>query len=299
MQEGEIIQDWHMPMLNNQVRNVAFYRAISERVKPGDLVLDIGTGTGLLSMMAARLGAGHVYTCEVNPVMYRKALEIIKLNGLSDRITVFNKLSFDLTSQEIPRCDVLVTETIADDVFGENILKIVTDAQQRLLKPQAKIIPETVRVYLALVESRYFMERLWVFPDNTCGFDLSPINEYQGIFLYVTPKDVPYYKNLAEPIVVFDADLTQPYVTQKQTLVEMTQTGNCHGMVVWGEYRLSDGDGTGNYLNTGPHSPQTSWNQMFYAFNNTGDGIPVRAKQLATINFDLNAEYTYSFNTIS
>ena len=140
--EGTTIQDWHILMLNNQVRNVAFYRAIAETIQPGDLVLDIGTGTGLLSMMAVRLGAGHVYTCEVNPVLSKKALEIIDLNGFSDRITVFNQLSFDLSSQEIPPCDVLVTETIADDVFGENILKIFEYAQKRLLKPQAKIIPQ-------------------------------------------------------------------------------------------------------------------------------------------------------------
>lgn len=293
--EGTTIQDWHILMLNNQVRNVAFYRAIAETIQPGDLVLDIGTGTGLLSMMAVRLGAGHVYTCEVNPVLSKKALEIIDLNGFSDRITVFNQLSFDLSSQEIPPCDVLVTETIADDVFGENILKIVEDAQKRLLKPQAKIIPQTVRVYLALVESRHFMEKLWVFPDNTCGFDLSPINEHQGTWLYITPKDIPYYQMLSEPIAVFDADLTQSFPSQKKTLVELKHPGTCHGMLIWGEYQLSKD----NYLNTGPNSPQTSWNQMFYAFTNAGAGIPVREKQLATINFNLVEEYPFAFQLIS
>jgi len=293
--EGTIIQDWHILMLNNQVRNVAFYRAIADTIQPGDLVLDIGTGTGLLSMMAARLGAGHVYTCEFNPVLYQKALEIIHLNGFSNQITVFNKLSFDLTPQDIPSCEVLVTETIADDVFGENILKIVDDAQKRLLKPQAKIIPQTVRVYLALVESRHWMEKLWVFPDNTCGFDLSPINEHQGTWLYVTPKDRPYYQMLSEPIAVFDADLAQPYPSQKKTLVELKHPGTCHGMLIWGEYRLSEG----NYLNTGPNSPQTSWNQMFYAFANAGAGIPVQEKQLATITFNLLEEYPFAFQLIS
>lgn len=293
--EGTTIQDWHILMLNNQVRNVAFYRAIADTVQSGDLVLDIGTGTGLLSMMAARLGAGHVYTCEVSPVLYQKALEIIHLNGFSDRITVFNKLSFDLTSQDIPACDVLVTETIADDVFGENILKVVSDAQKRFLKPQARIIPQTVRVYLALVESRYFMEKLRVFPDNTCGFDLSPINEHQGTWLYVTPKDIPYYQMLSEPIAVFDADLTRPYSTQKKTLIELKHPGTCHGMLIWGEYQLSNG----NYLNTGPHSPQTSWNQMFYAFANAGAGIPVWEKQLATIQFNLEENYPFAFQLVS
>jgi predicted RNA methylase len=293
--EGTTIQDWHILMLNNQVRNVAFYRAIADTVQPGDLVLDIGTGTGLLSMMAAKMGAGHVYTCEVNPVLYQKALEIIHLNGFSDRITVFNKLSFDLTSQDIPACDVLVTETIADDVFGENILKVVSDAQKRFLKPQAKIIPQIARVYLALVESRYFMEKLRVFPDNTCGFDLSPINEHQGTWLYVTPKDIPYYQMLSEPIAVFDVDLTQSYSHQKKTLIELKHPGTCHGMLIWGEYQLSKG----NYLNTGPHSPQTSWNQMFYAFANAGAGIPVQTKQLAMINFNLEEEYPFAFQLIS
>ena len=295
MTEGLTIQDWHILMLNNQVRNVAFYRAIVDTIKPGDIVLDIGTGTGLLSMMAARFEAGHVYTCEVSPSLYQKALEIISLNGLSDRITVFNKISFNLTSADIPPCDVLITETIADDVFGEDILTVVDDAQKRLLKPNAKIIPQSLRVYVAVVESQHFMEKLWVFPENTCGFDLSPINECQGNWLYVTPKDVPYYQALSDPIVIFDVDFRQPYPTQKQTLVEIKNTGTCHGLVVWGEYQLSNG----NSLNTGPSSPQTSWNQMFYAFTNAGAGIPAQKKQLGVISFHLGDQYPYSFRLIS
>jgi type II protein arginine methyltransferase len=289
------IQEWHLLMLNNQVRNVAFYRALLAKVKPGDLVLDVGTGTGLLSMMAARVGADHVYTCEVNSLMYKKALEIIDRNGLSDRITVFNKLSFDLTSQDLPLCDVLVTETIADDVFGENILKVVSDAQHRLLKPQARIIPQTARVYLALIESQHLMEKLWVFPENTCGFDLSPFNEYQGTWLYVTPKDIPYYQMLSEPIAVFDVDFTQPYAQEKETLVELKHSGTCHGFLIWGEYQLSDG----NYLSTGPTSPQTSWHQMFYSFANAGVGILVKEKQLAIISFKVEEDYPYGFRLIS
>ncbi len=287
--QNELIQDWHILMLNNYVRNVAFYKAIAANLKPGDLVLDIGTGTGILSMMAAKLGAAHVYTCEVNPNLYSKALEIIELNGYKSQITVFNQSSFDLKS--IPTCDLLVTETIADDIFGENILKIVQDAQHRLLKPNAKIIPSQIKVYVTLIESRFFMEKLQVFSDNTCGFDLSPVNAYGRNSLFVTKHDLPHYKLLCNPTKVIEMNLLEPYPTQQQTLVDITATGTAHGFLVWGAYQLSEG----NELETGPWSAQTSWNQMFYAFSNQVEGIPVKAKQLGLIKFNLSEKYTYFF----
>ena len=78
---------WHFPMLGDKLRNRAYSAAIASKVKPGDVVLDIGCGAGLTAMLAARAGAKHVYTCEQQPLIAQAESRVIEENGLADRIT--------------------------------------------------------------------------------------------------------------------------------------------------------------------------------------------------------------------
>ena len=99
-----VIPPWHAAMLNDKRRNDLFDKAIRRAIHPGSHVLDIGTGTGLLAMMAARAGAEHVTACESVGVLAEKARDIVALNGLSDKITVIHKHSRDLVlGEDLPR----------------------------------------------------------------------------------------------------------------------------------------------------------------------------------------------------
>ena len=114
LQLSSIAPAWHIPMVNDEERNQAYDGALRRAVKPGDLVLEIGTGSGLVAMMAARAGAEKVVTCEVLPLMADVAREIIEKNGLSERITVLTRKSTQLqVGADLPdRADVFVSELI-------------------------------------------------------------------------------------------------------------------------------------------------------------------------------------------
>lgn len=133
----------HISMLNDRVRTEAFLAAIRATVRPGDVVVDIGTGTGVLAVAAALAGARRVYAIEAG-AMARVAREVVKSNGVADRVTVIEGWSHSVTLPE--RADVLVSETIANAAFEENIIGIVRDATDRLLKPEARIVPREVRL---------------------------------------------------------------------------------------------------------------------------------------------------------
>lgn len=136
----------HVAMLGDQRRTHAFIDAIGVLVRPDDVVLDIGTGTGILALAAARAGARHVYAVEASS-MAELAREVVRDNGYGDRITVISGWS---TSIELPeRASLLVTETIGNDAFEERIVSIVADAKKRLLLPDARIVPRVLRVLAA------------------------------------------------------------------------------------------------------------------------------------------------------
>ena len=109
-----MIPRWHFSMLNDKGRNEAYDRALRTLVKPGDLVLDIGAGSGLLAMMAVRAGAGHVVSCEMIKPLADKAVEIVARNGMSQQITVVAKKSTQLlVGGDLPeRADLLVAEIL-------------------------------------------------------------------------------------------------------------------------------------------------------------------------------------------
>ena len=85
------VPDWHIPMMNEDFRNNAYQKAIKSAVQDRDVVLDIGTGAGLLSMIAADCGAKEVISCEVSPTISKIADKIIQKNGFADKIKLINK----------------------------------------------------------------------------------------------------------------------------------------------------------------------------------------------------------------
>ena len=140
------IPHWHFPMMNDQTRNRAYRQAIERAVRvlpPDALVLDIGAGSGLLSMISAMAGAKQVVACERDSGIARSARDIIERNGLSERITVIEKDSRELTvGEDLPRhAGLLVTETFGSLLIDEAALPAIVHARARLLKPGAKVIP--------------------------------------------------------------------------------------------------------------------------------------------------------------
>ncbi|MBW3571806.1 MAG: 50S ribosomal protein L11 methyltransferase [Gemmatimonadetes bacterium] len=134
----------HTRMLNDQPRTQRFLSAIEQVVRPGDVVVDLGTGTGILAMAAARAGARKVYAIEAGPVG-AVAQKLFAANGLADRIQLVAGYSTEIDLPE--RADVLVTETFGNSPLSEEVLEIVVDARRRLLKPDARVVPGSVRVF--------------------------------------------------------------------------------------------------------------------------------------------------------
>ncbi len=134
----------HVKMLNDRLRTAGFLKAINSVVRAGDIVVDIGTGTGVLAVAAARAGARHVYAIESTGIA-KIAKEVFAANGLAERITLVEGRS---TSVNLPeKADVMISETVGNHPFGEGILETVADATKRLLKPGARMIPAAVEFF--------------------------------------------------------------------------------------------------------------------------------------------------------
>src|SRR5262249_15703150 len=91
-----LVPGYHVPMMNDAHRKAAWDRALRAAIRPGMHVFEIGTGGGMLAMMAARAGAAHVTTCESHPVAAMLARELIAHNGFADRVTVLTARSQDV-----------------------------------------------------------------------------------------------------------------------------------------------------------------------------------------------------------
>ena len=89
---SQVVPLWHVPMMNEHERNEAFHQGL-QSAAPGKTVFEIGTGSGLVAMMAARSGARHVFTCEAVPLVADTAARIVARNGYADRVTVLSKPS--------------------------------------------------------------------------------------------------------------------------------------------------------------------------------------------------------------
>ncbi|MFE9423867.1 methyltransferase domain-containing protein [Kitasatospora sp. NPDC006697] len=150
---SEQLLDWsdefHDLMLGDQLRMNAYRAAVTEAVRPGDTVLDLGTGTGILARWALEAGAARVYGIDLNKSILDSAVQRLTAAGLGERFVPLHGLSFDL---ELPgRVDLVISEILGNLADNENAPAILGDARQRFLRPGGSMLPSRVESYLVPV----------------------------------------------------------------------------------------------------------------------------------------------------
>jgi len=260
---------WHAAMLNDTGRNEAFDRAIRRAVRPGMHVLDIGAGTGLLAMMAARAGATHVTACESVEMLAESAYNIIIINGLKNKVNVIHKHSTALapgTDMDRP-ADLLVAEIVDCGLLSEGVLETIADARSRLLAPGASIIPRAATVFAMPVESAALESEQRV--STVAGFDLSPVNailprSYRQIDLHRYA-----WRPLAAPVELFRFDFATatPAADDREIRLVPMADGTAHAVVAWFRLELDDEIS----IASGPFDPPTHWRQAVFPLANPVD----------------------------
>lgn len=169
------VPQWHFGLVRDTIRNDAYEAALRRAIRPGMRVLDIGSGTGLLAMMAARAGAEHVYSCEMNPAVADAAREIVAANGYADRVSILpvHSGSLDADRDLGGKVDIIVSEIVSNDMLAECVLDVMEDVVPRLLKPGGVLIPARGTVRVALAEVSAFVPEPMT---SASGFDLSLFN---------------------------------------------------------------------------------------------------------------------------
>src|SRR5436190_5137183 len=142
----------HRALIEDSVRTNAYAEAIARVVRAGDVVLDLGSGSGVLAILACRAGAQRVYAIEQGH-MADVAVMLAANNGCGDRVEVIHERSFDVELPE--RADVLITETLGNLGFDEEIVPAVIDIRERLLTSAPRVIPARVALLAAPVSTAH------------------------------------------------------------------------------------------------------------------------------------------------
>ena len=291
------IPGWHFVMLADDLRNDAYQQAIEQAVSADSVVLDIGTGSGLLAMMAAKAGAKKVIACEMHPRLAETAREIVAANGFSKKIQVINKKStaFDPDTDLPEKANILVSEILDAGAIGEGVLPTVRHAVKNLLTDDAIIIPAKVEIFGQLIE---IPARSKVNPvRQISGFDLSAFDQYriQDEYLTVHLANETYQPLSAIfPITTFNfynlpAAVQDNDPIYKKLNIHIERTGEVQAVVFWFDLTLHKDIVVSSRLG----GELKHWGQALFCFEkpkmaNQGDHLKldfIRSDQL--IWFDL------------
>jgi SAM-dependent methyltransferase len=253
----------HEWMLQDSVRCEAFRKAIAETVTPGCTVLDVGAGTGILSLFAAQAGAGAVYAVERTDIA-ELARRMVADNGLGDRIQV---LRDDIENVALPaKVDVIVSEWLGGYALDENLLPMVTLARDRWLKPGGRLIPESVGSLIALAYDPLLQQGIDFWRSEPYGLDLSAIGRVRARQSDIGRHDLKQGQILSEPRTMWDVDpgtctleeVNRPSVASLELTAE--RDCQCNTLAAWFDARLSEHVRLGN----GPGEPDTHWGRSIF-----------------------------------
>jgi protein arginine N-methyltransferase 1 len=278
-------------MIADRRRMDAYEWALRWAIKPGSVVLDIGTGTGIFALLACRLGAGRVYAVEPSDAM-QVAREIAAANGCADHIRFIQDRSTRVSLPE--QAQVIVSDLRGVLPCFEHHLTSIADARRRLLAPGGVLIPRCDTLWAAVVEAPELyrqMEAPW--EDNRFGLTMQVARRI-AINTWCKARVAPE-QLLVEARCWATLDYTTLESPDVHAEVNWTaeRAGTAHGMCIWFDATLADGIGFSN----APGSPELIYGHVFFPWAApvalaVGDGIS------ATLRADLvDDNYVWGWDT--
>ncbi len=254
----------HAEMIADPIRTDSYRSAILEQSQliKGKVVMDVGAGTGILSIFCVQAGAAKVYAIEASEA-YILAEAVVKENNMHDKIHIIHNKVEDVELTE--KVDVIVSEVMGTFLLAENVYPSVLVARDRFLKPDGIMIPSKASMYLAPFSDTEYMNKILSFWDTVpqkYGVSMSHVKPLAQRFftkdarlIYKPSKSVIAQRN--EITQIDFQTVTVDDVVNVKSCFDFTcsRTETVHGFLGWFDVKLSDN----RILSTSPDEPETHW----------------------------------------
>jgi hypothetical protein len=231
-----LVFEEHRQYLSDAIRLDCFARALAEVVRPGDVVLDLAAGTGILSYLACRAGAARVYAIESTSLVEEGRAIAIR-NGLAERVQFVREWSSFATLPE--QVDVIVTDQIGRIGFDGGLVEYIADTRRRLLKPGGAIVPHRLDLVAAPVTDPHVRDAIHFWTESVAGFDYSPVHERAASSGY--PRHVAAAQLLApaQSIATIDLATTKGEPVRGRAEFVLDRAAMVDGVSMWFKATLS------------------------------------------------------------
>ena len=233
-----LMLDEHRLYLSDPTRTSLFRRAINAVVKPGDVVLDLACGTGVLGMLAMKAGAARLYQVDVTG-MIQIARDVARANGCGQTATGIRDLS---NRAQLPEMvDVVVADQMGHFGIGAGMPEIFNDARQRFLKPGGRTIPRRIELFVTPVNFPEMWSVVSFWDKKPAGLNMAPA--HVTAFNTGYPAENSPRRMLGKPARMFAFDLTEltPEHHHAEAEIEVSAAGVMHGLSGWFVAELAPG----------------------------------------------------------
>lgn len=252
--------DYHRTLIADQVRNEAFFAGLKAAIVPGTtIVADIGAGTGLLGLMASKLGAKQVYLFETAEVA-GVANQILKANRAKNcHLIPCHSTEF----KDKLQADLIVSETLGNYALEENIIATLADARKRFLKPGGRTIPHAITQWVAPVVALRVHDELCAWDRVGQGLDLGFAKTMSLNNAYVRLMKPTELLEGGKNACVWDIiDLTRDGNSNRKGSArwKLSASQTIYGFAAWWQAELAPKIS----LSTAPSAPRTHWEQLYF-----------------------------------
>lgn len=291
----------HEEMLKDTVRTDSYRKAIcAPDIVKDKVVLDVGCGTGILCLFAARAGAKHVYGIDCAGII-EQAREIVKLNEYEDKITLIRGKVEDVDLPE--KVDVLVSEWMGYFLMFESMLETVIYARDKWLKPGGLVLPDKCTLYINAIEDAEYKSSKIAWWENVYGFDMSCIEKLaiaEPLVDTVPPHAVVTNNCAIKRYDITTATLADMAFDKVPFTLRAHRDDNVHALVTYFDVEFTHSKVR---FSTGPHAKYTHWRQAVIYLHDVlnvckGEVITgtLSCKPNAKNPRDIDIELSYKFN---